>query len=109
MNEPVIEAPQQPAPEKPKKSILGILSFLIGFIWIFECVILIILDPFAYLWTKPVSVFGITALTGLFLGIIGIIQKNRIKGFAIAGTVMNAIFLCVVLGITIIMLFMVTG
>jgi hypothetical protein len=109
MNEPVIEALQQPAPEKPKKSVLGILSFVIGFIWIFECGILIMLNPFAYFWTTPVSVFGITALTGIILGIIGIIQNNKKKGFAIAGTLMNAIFLCVVLGITIIMLFMGKG
>ncbi|MEO3943923.1 DUF4190 domain-containing protein [Gorillibacterium sp. CAU 1737] len=34
---------------------------------------------------------GILMLVGLILGIVGLVQKNRKKGFAIAGTIINAI------------------
>jgi hypothetical protein len=35
---------------------------------------------------------GLVMFVGLILGIVGLVQKNRRKGFALAGTIMNGIF-----------------
>lgn len=76
------------APAQPKRSNpLGLTALIVGIVAIIGCAI-----PFV----NFVSI--VLGLVAVALGIIGLVQKNRTRGLAIAGTILGAIALIV--GIT---------
>lgn len=118
-NEMVMEAPEvavQPVETKKKHSKLGIASFILallagvgiigGFVMTTMATLSIadpsvMADPDALMNSDIMGTMmisgslmtlgGVVAFVGLILGVIGLFMKNVKKGFAIAGTIMNAI------------------
>ncbi|WP_058303315.1 hypothetical protein [Gorillibacterium timonense] len=108
------------APPAPVHSGLGIASFImsilgiIGFVASFAIIISVVLNSadFEADLDNPELVTqlglggigfllaGLIMFVGLILGIVGLVQKNRKKGFAITGTILNGI----VVGITAILM-----
>ncbi len=95
-----------------KHSEYGVISFSISIFW-FLCVVIYFFFQGILLVTVPVwqaltsaicfMTFAIPLIT-IFLGIIGIFQKNRKKLFAILGIIFSAVFLISYIGFTIYMM-----
>ena len=112
MDAPVTAIPQQSIPIKRKKPVLGILSCVAILLMILLYILAFIIgfpeEAFApeqgieaglsvanlvfYIFLATIASSFLSAI-GLTLGIIGIVQKNRNKVFAIIGTAINGLML----------------
>ena len=113
MNEPAFNTLQSPPLENPKKPVLGILSCVAGILSILLfCGMFVLVysiagqsgfDPtqmnyeaLTNLGLGVIALGGLSifiSLIGLILGVVGVIQKNTPKAWAIIGLVLNILIL----------------
>jgi cytochrome c biogenesis protein CcdA len=104
MNPILISKEATMQPEVRKRSILGILSFIIGIVvFLSLCLILIYAiggtpnERYDYLAETFSILVGLLSIVGVITGIVGSAQKERKKLLAIIGLILNVLVLLFVI------------